>query len=130
MKQGTDPRSLKNLKPLRQGDVAREYQKKSVASRKANIAAREALKVTISDFKNFKEDVLSQMDLSALDVLRHQMLKAMQTGDDDRAIEIAKSLAEFESPKLARIDQTNTEITTEDLTDEELQEKLRSALGE
>ena len=38
---------------------------------------------------------------------------------------LAKSLAEFESPKLARVDQTSTELTTDALTDDEINEKLR-----
>jgi len=58
------------------------------------------------------------------------MIKAVAKDDLDTALEIAKTLAEFEAPKLARIDQTNVEISAEDLSDEELQELLDQAASD
>ena len=56
------------------------------------------------------------------------MMKALDAGDDIQAADLAKSLAEFESPKLSRIDQTNTELTVDELTDEELDRQLKEIL--
>lgn len=122
------PNQLKNLKPFLTSETAKEAQLKAAASRSANRKAREALKITATDFKAFKKDVLDELNMSAVDVLRHEMLKAVTDGDSDKVIDIAKALAEFETPKLARIDQTNTELTTEDLTEEELDAALEAAL--
>ena len=124
------PNQLKNLKPFLTSENAREAQLKGAAARAANRKAREALKVTARDFKEFKRDVLDEMQLSAVDVLKHEMLKAITDGESDKAIDIAKALAEFETPKLARIDQTNTELTTEDMTEEELDAALKAAVEE
>jgi hypothetical protein len=55
------------------------------------------------------------------------MVKALDEGDNLQAADLAKSLAEFESPKLSRIDQTNTELTVDELSDEELERKLLDA---
>jgi hypothetical protein len=46
----------------------------------------------------------------------------------DTAIEIFKSIAEFEKPKLARIESKIEEIKADTLTDEELMERIKSAL--
>ena len=50
------PNSLKNLRPFtREG--ARAGQKNSVIARKANKEAREALKVTVNDWKALREEM-------------------------------------------------------------------------
>ena len=50
------PNSLQNLKPFtREG--AREGQKNSVIARKANKEAREALKMSMKDWQELKDDV-------------------------------------------------------------------------
>ena len=120
---GKHPNSLKNLSPLFNKDNAREMQKKGAEVRKANKAAREALKMTAWEFSQYKKE-LADVEISAETMLKVQMMKAYEEGDDDKAVEIAKALVEFEKPKLARVDQTNTELTAEDLTDEELQELI------
>ena len=48
----------------------------------------------------------------------------------DQAIDIAKAIAEFETPKLGRVEQTNIEVKTDDLTDEELDAKLKQLMGD
>lgn len=120
------PNSLKNLKPLLTTENAREYQLKSAASRKANNIAREQLKVTVKQFKEFK-DSFEENPVGAIDILRILMVKALDEDDLVQAADLAKSLAEFESPKLSRIDQTNTEISVDELSDEELEQKLLDA---
>ena len=123
MAYNSHPNSLKNLKPLLTSENAREYQLKSAASRKVNNLAREQLKLTIKQFKEFK-DSFEENPVGAVDILRILMVKALDEDDLVQAADLAKSLAEFESPKLSRIDQTNTEVSVSDLTDEELDRQL------
>lgn len=119
-----NPKSLKNLKPFITPENAREAQLKGVAAKKANKLAREELKMSIRDFNEYKE-VLKENEMSALDVLNIQMRKALASGDDVTAVDIAKSLAEFEAPKLARVESTNTELTAGDLSDAEIDRRLK-----
>jgi len=120
-----NPNSLKNLKPMWTSESAREAQKNSVKARKANAEARAQLKLTMNEWKKYKEDVLAEADMSSIDVLKILMMKALQEDDLDTAADLAKSLAEFEAPKLARVDQTTTEVDASELTEEELEEKLK-----
>ena len=115
------PNSLKNLRPFSQ-EGARAGQKNSVIARKANKEAREALKLTLNDWKALKEEIKDDAP-AALDVLKIAMTKALSVEDMDEATRLATVLAEFEAPKLQR--QDITQVTkTADLTDEELQEAL------
>jgi hypothetical protein len=120
----THPNSLKNLKPFFTTEKAQSAQRNSVISRKANAAAREELKMSMRDWKMFKSDVLAEADMSSIDVLKILMHKALAAEDFDTAADLAKSLAEFESPKLARIDQTLTDLSVDELSDEELDKKI------
>jgi len=115
------PNSLNNLRPFtREG--ARAGQKNSVIARKANKEAREALKLTINDWKALKDEVKEDAP-AALDVLKIAMTKALAIEDMDEATRLATVLAEFEAPKLQR--QDITQVTqTSDMTDEQLQKAL------
>ena len=115
------PNSLKNLRPFSK-EGARAGQKNSVIARKANKEAREALKLTLNDWKALKEEVQDDAP-AALDVLKIAMTKALSVEDMDEATRLATVLAEFEAPKLQRQD-INQVTKTADLTDEELQEAL------
>ena len=115
------PNSLKNLRPFSK-EGARAGQKNSVISRKANKEAREALKLTLNDWKALKEEVQDDAP-AALDVLKIAMTKALSVEDMDEDTRLATVLAEFEAPKLQRQD-INQITKTADLTDEELQEAL------
>lgn len=121
---GKHPNSLKNLAPQITKENAREMQLKSAASKKANKEAREALKITASEFSKYKEE-LKEVDISAEMMLKVLMMRAYEEGDNDTAADLAKALVEFEKPKLARVDQTTTEVKAEDLTDEEIDELLK-----
>jgi len=119
-----NPKSLENLAPkITSVEMAREMQKKSVVSRKANREARERLKLTAAEMKVDVEELAN--DVSAVGCLKVLLVKYMQEGEYEEAAKIATTLAEFETPKLARVDQTNTEISAEELSDEELNKKLR-----
>ena len=115
------PNSLKNLRPFtREG--ARAGQKNSVIARKANKEAREALKLTLNDWKALKDEVKDDAP-AALDVLKIAMTKALAVEDMDEATRLATVLAEFEAPKLQR--QDITQVTqSSDMTDEQLQKAL------
>ena len=124
---GQHPNSLKNLKPSWTTESARAAQINSVKSRKANKEAREHLKLTAAELKLDIDAVMEENDLSSIGVLKLAMLKAVQADDFDTAAELAKTLAEFEAPKLARIEQTVEEVNASDLSDEELMAALREA---
>ena len=119
------PNSLKNLKPMWTSESAKEAQKNSVIARKANAEARAQLKLTMNEWKKYKDEVLDEADMSSIDVLKILMMKALAADDFDTAADLAKSLAEFEAPKLARVDQTTTEVDASELTEEELEAKLK-----
>ena len=123
--QGNHPNSLKNLKPAWTTESAREAQKNSVIARKANAEARAELKLTMNEWKKYKEEVLEEADMSSIDVLKILMMKALQADDVDTAADLAKSLAEFEAPKRARTEATVTEISADEMSDEELDAKLK-----
>ena len=122
------PNSLANLRPNWDKEAANAAREKGLEVRRANKEAREKMKMTVAEWKKWKEDVVEGSEFGALDLLKVQMLKFFDEGDVDSAVDIAKTLAEFEQPKLARVDQTNTELTHEDLSDEELNEKIKRLL--
>lgn len=125
MKQGTHPNSLKNLKPAWTTETARIAQKNSVIARKANAEARANLNMTMKEWEKYKTEVLANSNVSSIDILKILMMKALENDEFEQAADLAKTLAEFEAPKLARIDQTNVDISAEDMTDEELEAKLK-----
>lgn len=115
------PNSLNNLRPFTK-EGARVGQRNSVIARKANKEAREALKLSINDWKALRDEVKDDAP-AALDVLKIAMAKALSVEDMDEATRLAAILAEFEAPKLQRQDITQVTQTT-DLTDEQLKEAL------
>jgi hypothetical protein len=129
MAKNVHPNSLANLAPVFDSQKAREAQKKSVAARKANKEARERLKLTAAELKMDVQELMAENNVTALDVLRLSMVKAVANDDMDQAIDIAKAIAEFETPKLGRVEQTNIEVKADDLTDEELDAKLKELMG-
>jgi len=123
------PNSLANLLPKFTPENAKAAQLKSVESRKANRIAREALALTAAELKMDANQLMSVNSLTALDVLRLSMVKALSRDDVDTAVDIAKALAEFETPKLGRVEQTNIEVKAEDMSDKEIEEKLTLLMG-
>ena len=122
---GTHPNSLKNLKPAWTAVDAREAQKLGVAKRKANKLAREQLKMSLESWKGL-QDELKQDGVSAVDLLKVMMMQKLDDGDHDTAIDIMKTLAEFERPKLARIESKVEEVKTNTMSDEELDARLQA----
>ena len=123
------PNSLANLAPRFTPENAKEAQLKAAAARKLNREARERLSLTAAELKMDADQLMAVNNLTALDVMRLSMVKAIANGDTDQAVDIAKALAEFETPKLGRIEQTNIEVKAEDMSDEELDAKLKLLIG-
>jgi len=125
MTKSIHPNSLKNLAPSFTKDNAREMQLKSAASRKASSDARQALKMSMGDWKKYKEDVLDHVDMNSLDVLKILMFKALEKDELDTASELASKIAEYEQPKLQRRELQIEDLGAETLSDEELDKKIR-----
>ena len=120
------PNSLKNLAPSFTKENAKEMQLRSAASRKASSDARQALKMSMRDWRKYKEDVLDHIEMNSLDVLKILMFKALDNEDFDTASDLAAKVAEYEQPKLQRRELQIDEIGTDALSDEELDTKLKS----
>ena len=124
------PNSLANLRPNWDKESAAAAREKGHETRRQNKIAREKLKVSMSEWKKYRTEVLDQIDLSPVDMLKIQAAKFYEEGDIDSAVDIWKSIAEFEVPKLQKVDQTNREGSIEDLSEEELNAKLKDLLKE
>ena len=124
-----NPKSLKNLRPMLDSETANAAREKGLETRRANKEAREMLKMSMSEWKKTVE-ILGEVELSAVDLLKVQAAKYAEQGDMPAAVDIWKSIAEFEAPKLARIDQTNTDGNLTDLSEDELDAKIRKLLSE
>jgi len=109
------PNTLANLKIIT-SETARENQKKSTASRLLNIELQNQFKITAKAFLKVRDELPT---ITALDVIKMAMWDAIQNDQFDDAARYAEKVAEYEQPKLQRIDQTVT-TRTEDLSDEEL----------
>ena len=57
--------------------------------------------------------------------MKVQLVKAMQVEDQDTIERLAIALAEYEQPKLQRVDQTLRNIETTELSEDELDRKIR-----
>ena len=121
---GKHPNSLKQLRPVMDSERAKEMQAKGAEVRRQNKALRESMRITSAEWKKIKDEVIPE-SMSALDLLKVQMHKALEEGDTDMFIDLAKTIAEYEQPKLQRIDQTNLEVKTDELSEEELEAKIR-----
>lgn len=121
---GKHPNSLKNLKPIRDPEKAREMQLKSAASRKARNVMAKKLNKSIDEWNRMKDKLNMGSAPSALDFLKYRMLELMEEGKMMEAQELAKELVEFETPKLSRVDQTNKNYDMSDISDEDLDSEL------
>jgi hypothetical protein len=120
---GKHPNSLKQLRPYMDSDKAKEMQAKGAETRRQNRALREAMKLSASEFKKIRDEIIIEMP-SAVDILKVQLIKAMQVNDQDTIERLAIALAEYEQPKLQRIDQTTLTVDASELSEEELARKI------
>lgn len=122
------PNSLKNLGSAWNSETAKEASKLGAEKRRQNQLAREQLKMSMAEWSKHKEEILDTVGISALDTLKIIMMKHLDNGDYEAASDIAKNLAEFEKPKLQRVEQKVEEIKADDLSDAELEAKLKDLL--
>jgi hypothetical protein len=115
-----NPKSLANLKIITP-EIARENQKKSVEAKRINKEMREKFKLQA---KNMQEVINELPQLDALGILNLGMIKALEDDDYLLAAQLAEKIAEYQKPKLQRIDQTNINKSYSDLSDEELEAEL------
>lgn len=120
---GKHPNSLAALGSAWNSETAKEAQKLGAKARSANAAARKALKMSIQNWKQMEEE-LSDTKLDSVEVLRIIAHQKLDDGDIDGAVEILKSIAEFEKPKLARVESKIEQMEATEMSDEELMKKL------
>ena len=120
------PNSLANLKSAWNSDTAREAQLLGAKKRTANALLRKQLKADMKMWKEMQED-LAESKVDSVEILRMLAFQKLDEGDNDGAVDIFKAIAEFEKPKLARVESKVEEVKTDDLTDEELAELLKKA---
>ena len=120
---GKHPNSLAQLRPVIDSETAREMQARGVEKRRQNKALREAMRLSASEFKKIRDEVISEMP-SAVDILKVQLAKAIEIEDQETIERLAIALAEYDQPKLQRIDQTSLALDTADLSEEALQRKI------
>ena len=105
-------------------EKAREMQAKGVETRRRNKELREAMKLSAAEFRKIRDDIITEMP-TAVEILKVQLIKAMQVGDQETIERLAIALAEYEQPKLQRIDQTTKNIDTTSMSEEELDRKIK-----
>jgi hypothetical protein len=110
-----NPNSLKNLITLTPEQLA-NGRKMGTAAIIRNSELANEFKLTAKAFLKVKEQLPS---ITALDVIKIAMWQALQNDKFDQAALYAEKIAEYEQPKLQRIEQTTTTRTV-DLTEEEL----------
>ena len=121
---GKHPNSLKQLKPYMDSEKAREMQAKGAEARRQNRQLRESMKLSASEFRKIRDEIITEMP-TAVEILKVQLVKAMQLEDQDTIERLAIALAEYEQPKLQRIDQTTKSLDTSELSEDELDRKIR-----
>ena len=120
---GKHPNSLAQLRPVIDSERAKEMQEKGLQKRRENKALREAMKLSASEFKKIRDEVITEMP-SAVEILKVQLVKAMHVEVQETIERLAIALAEYEQPKLQRIDQTSMALDASELSEEDLQKKI------
>jgi len=114
-----NPKSLANLVPHRRTctvEQAKEMSQKSILARAAAKEVREKFKMSAKAFIQAQKDM---PDITGVEVLRMCMHMALGEKNYEDAARYANLVAEYEQPKLQRVEKS---VTTKmvDLTDEEL----------
>jgi len=114
--------NLKPKKPLPAGMVsfdsagAKLLRPKSQEARWATRAAAEVFKLNAKAFITTMNDL---PEISPLDVMKMAIHSALAAEDFEAAAKYASQLAEYQTPKLARLE-SNVTTTVQDMSDEEL----------
>ena len=113
-----------NLKMITDSNKAREYQRRSVEARKRNKERVQDLRTFWKDFDRAGLGLESDQNVKGVDVIEFLMKKAFMDEDFELAGMYAEKLAQYQTPKLASQQVTNTNIDLKDLSDEEFQKEL------
>jgi hypothetical protein len=113
---GNHPNTLKGLVPIKNTEMARQYQAASVVSRKLNFEKVEDFRLNAKVLKKYMEDLPGT---TGAEVIRLAMHMALDKEDYATAAQYASQLMEYEQPKLARVESTVTQRTS-DLSDADL----------
>ena len=113
-----------NLKMITDSNKAREYQRRSVEARKRNKERVQELRTFWKDFDRAGLGLESDQNVKGVDVIEFLMKKAFMDEDFELAGMYAEKLAQYQTPKLASQQVTNTNIDLKDLSDEEFQKEL------
>ena len=113
-----------NLKMITDSTRAKELSKKGAEARKRNREQREMLAALAKDVKASGEEI-SDIAPKGVDMLRFYMMEAHARQDYEMAASYAEKIAQYETPKLASQQITQTTIDAKDLSDEELAAKLK-----
>jgi hypothetical protein len=114
-----NPNSLANLRKFTPEGAA-IGQAKGVQTRLLQKEIRENFKLHAVEFAKIVDDI---PELNAVDVLRMCIHLALQNNDYAEAAKLAGDLAEYQRPKLARIEQHISDDTKE-LSDAELEAEI------
>lgn len=120
-----NPNSLKNLRKFTPEGAA-IGQAKGVQTKLLQKEIRDNFKLHAVEFAKIVDDI---PELQAVDVLRMCIHLALQNNDYAEAAKLSAELAEYQRPKLSRVEQ-HVHDDTKELTDEELAaeiEKLNKA---
>ena len=121
---GKHPNSLAALtSPPWNSETAKEAQLLGAKKRSENARKRNEIKEKLKMLKQMEKE-LQEDKIDSVEVLRLIAYEKLEEGDSDAAVEIFKSIAEFEKPKLARVESRVEEVKTDDMTDEELHARL------
>jgi len=114
-----------NLKMITSSDKAKEYQKRSVEARKRNKERVQDLRTFWKDFDRAGLGLESDQNVKGVDVIEFLMKRAFMEEDFELAGMYAEKLAQYQTPKLASQQVTNTNIDLKDLSEEEFQAELK-----
>lgn len=106
-------KSKANLKPITSAKMANELREKGLEVRRRNKELREQFAISAKELS----------EVGAINVLRGLLDHHLAAQDFDKAADIAKSIAEYETPKLQR-SEVSQKVDVTDLTPEELEAEL------
>ena len=118
-----------NLKMIHSKERAKDLQRKSVEARLRNKERIISLKEFWKDFDKAGLSIGGD-DIKGIDVMKFLMKKAFMDEDYELAGQYAEKITQYETPKLASQQVTNTNIDLKDLSDEEFLKELERLEGE
>ena len=122
-----NPMSLKNLKPMVKGTArAKMVSQAGAEATKKKFALQKELQAELKELGAVTQKMSDDMpEMDTYKFLQMVALKYLSEEDYEKAERVATTLLNYQKPKLSAVTQEIHEISTKDLTDEELEAKLR-----